>query len=122
GRSVTRLYIEEAGTFPSEKPIFKLMATLRSGKGVPVGIRLTGNPGGPGQQWVKARYIDPFPSGWKVHTREFANPFTQETLSKDWVYIPSRVYDNPSLNPTEYIANLQMSGGPQLVKAWLEGS
>ena len=45
----------------------KLMATLRSGAGVPVAMRLTGNPGGPGHQWVRARYIDPAPMGWKVH-------------------------------------------------------
>jgi hypothetical protein len=121
GWSLSRLYIEEAGTFPSEKPILKLMATLRSGAGVPVGIRLTGNPGGPGQSWLKARYIDPCPTGWQVQHRTFKNPFTGESITKDWVYIPSKVYDNPSLNPTEYIANLQMSGSPQLVKAWLEG-
>jgi hypothetical protein len=44
----------------------KLMATLRSTKGVPVGFRGTGNPGGPGHGWVKKRYIDPAPEGWKV--------------------------------------------------------
>src|SRR6187551_996745 len=68
GHSYTRVYVEEAGTFPSPKPILKLMATLRSGAGVPVGIRLTGNPGGPGQQWIKARYIDAAPLGNKVLT------------------------------------------------------
>jgi hypothetical protein len=55
GHSYTRLYVEEIGTFPSPAPIFKLMATLRSSAGVPVGFRATGNPGGPGHQWVKAR-------------------------------------------------------------------
>ena len=39
----------------------KLMVTLRSGAGVPVGMRVTGNPGGPGHQRVKARYVDPPP-------------------------------------------------------------
>ena len=63
GHSYTRLYVEEIGTFPSPAPIFKLMATLRSSAGVPVGFRATGNPGGPGHQWVKARYIDPAPLG-----------------------------------------------------------
>src|SRR5262252_136788 len=66
GHSYTRVYVEEIGTFPSERPILKLMATLRSGAGVPVGFRATGNPGGPGHTWVKARYIDPAPGGWTV--------------------------------------------------------
>ena len=44
----------------------KLMATLRSGAGVPVGLRATGNPGGPGHQWVRQRYIDPAPLGNRI--------------------------------------------------------
>lgn len=120
GHSYTRVYVEEAGTFPSAGPILKLMATLRSGAGVPVGIRLTGNPGGPGQQWVKARYIDPNPTGWRVQQRSFENPFTKEEVARDWVFIPSKVTDNAYLG-NEYIAGLQMVGSAQLVKAWLEG-
>lgn len=120
GHSYTRVYIEEAGTFPSETPVLKLMATLRSGAGVPCGIRLTGNPGGPGQQWVKARYIDPCPSGWTVQRRSFENPFSGETVEREWVYIPSKVTDNEYLDDA-YIANLQMVGSPKLVDAWLKG-
>lgn len=120
GHSYSRIYVEEAGTFPSEKPILKLMATLRSGAGVPVGIRLTGNPGGPGQQWVKARYIDPAPNGWQVKHRAFEDPFTGERIERDWVFIPSKVKDNKYLD-SGYVAGLQMVGSPQLVKAWLEG-
>jgi hypothetical protein len=120
GHSYSRVYIEEAGTFPSEKPILKLMATLRSGAGVPVGIRLSGNPGGPGQGWVKARYIDPCPGGWKYQTRVFENPFTKEKITREWVFIPSRVTDNSYLGE-DYIANLQMAGSPELVQAWLQG-
>ena len=53
GHSYTSVYIEEAGNFPSPVPVLKLFATLRSGANVPVGMRLTGNPGGPGHQWVR---------------------------------------------------------------------
>jgi hypothetical protein len=56
GHSYTRVYVEELGTFlgtfPSASPVLRLMATLRSGAGVPCGFRATGNPGGPGHQWV----------------------------------------------------------------------
>jgi hypothetical protein len=55
GWNLTRLYVDELGTFPDPAPIFKLMATLRSAHGVPCGFRGTGNPGGVGQLWLKHR-------------------------------------------------------------------
>jgi hypothetical protein len=116
----TRVYVEEIGTFPSPAPIMKLMATLRSGAGVPCGFRATGNPGGPGQHWVKARYIDHAPKGMTVTKHEFRSPFDGKVITRDRVYIPSRVTDNKFLG-AEYVANLQMSGSPELVRAWLEG-
>jgi hypothetical protein len=121
GRSITRLYVEEAGTFPSEKPLLKLIACLRSGTGVPTKLIMTGNPGGPGQHWIKTRYIDPNPLGNKVMSRDFDNPFTGETLTKTWSFIPSRVTDNPSINQSEYVAQLQMLGSAEMVRAWLLG-
>jgi hypothetical protein len=120
GHSYTRVYVEEIGTFPSPAPIMKLMATLRSGAGVPCGFRATGNPGGPGQHWVKARYIDHAPKGMTVTKHEFRSPFDGKVITRDRVYIPSRVTDNKFLG-AEYVANLQMSGSPELVRAWLEG-
>lgn len=111
GHSYTRVYVEEAGNFPSPAPIMKLMATLRSGAGVPVGMRLTGNPGGPGHQWVRARYIDPHPLGWQIiHSPE----------GLERIYIPSRVADNVYLG-ADYVQRLRASGSPELVRAWLEG-
>lgn len=115
GHSYTRVYVEEIGNFPSAAPILKLMATLRSGAGVSCGFRATGNPGGPGHQWVKARYIDPAPLGWKVISTEYAGG-----AKRDRVFIPSKLSDNRFLG-SEYEANLQMSGSAALVKAWLEG-
>jgi hypothetical protein len=120
GHSYTRLYIEELGNFPRPEPIFKLVATLRSPYGVPCGFRATGNPGGPGHQWVKSRYITPAPLGYKVLKETYANPWTGETIIRDRVYIPSRITDNKFLG-NDYIANLHMVGSPKLVRAWLEG-
>jgi hypothetical protein len=112
GHSYTRVYVEEAGNFPSAVPIMKLHATLRSGAGVPCRMRLTGNPGGPGHQWVRARYIDPAPLGWQT----IADP---ETGLKR-IYIPSRVGDNHYLGE-DYVTQIRASGSPELVRAWLEG-
>jgi hypothetical protein len=111
GWSTTRVYIEEAGNFPSPAPILKLMATLRSGAGVPVGMRLTGNPGGSGHQWLRSRYIDPAPLGWRV---------LRDETGLERIYIPSRVADNAYLG-ADYVQRLQASGSPELVRAWLFG-
>jgi len=120
GHSYTRVYIEELTNFPNPGPVLKLMATLRSGKGVPCGFRATGNPGGAGHQWVRERYIEPNPQGWEVIAEEFENPWSHEVVTRERVFIPSRLQDNRYLGP-DYVANLQMAGSAELVRAWLEG-
>lgn len=121
GRSYTRLYVEEVGNFPASDPIDKLRATLRSAHGIPCGLRLTGNPGGPGHNWVKDRYISPAPEGWKIITEEFEDPYTKKVIKRDRVFIPSFLHDNHYLSESDYAANLQMVGSQELVRAWLEG-
>lgn len=125
GHNYTRIYIEEATNFANPVPIMKLKATLRGTAGVPVGMRLTGNPGGPGHNWVKARYIDPAPGGFKVITESETMVIGGEAidLSLGRVFIPSKVTDNEKLlraDPT-YILRLKQSGSEALVRAWLEG-
>ena len=121
GHSYTRVYIEEATNFPFEAPIAKLRATLRSGGGVKCGMRLTGNPGGPGHGWVRARYIDPNPLGYEVITETIE--WQGQSLSLDRVFIPSKLKDNALLlkNDPNYVMRLMQSGSKQLVKAWLDG-
>ncbi len=109
GHNYTRIYVEEATNFPFPEPIMKLKGTLRSAAAVPCGMRLTGNPGGPGHHWVKARYIDPAPQ------------FVRAEI--DRVFIPSKLRDNKLLlqrDPT-YVMRLRQTGSEALVKAWLEG-
>lgn len=121
GSSFTRLYCEEMGTFPTEGPINKLSATLRSGNGVPCQMKSTCNPGGPGHNWVKARYhLDTHPQGYHPFKYEFKDPFTGKTVTKTRIFIPSRVTDNQFLG-SDYVASLQMSGSEALVRAWLLG-
>lgn len=120
GHSYTRVYFEELTNFPSPVPVLKMMATLRSGAGVPCGFRATGNPGGAGHNWVKERYITPCREGLKVIRSRFTNPFDGSEIERERVFIPSRLSDNRYLG-ADYVANLQMSGSDQLVRAWLEG-
>jgi hypothetical protein len=124
GHSYSRIFFEELTNFPSPNPINKMRATVRSARGASCGIRLTGNPGGPGHNWVKARYISPYPKGYKVLSEDFLNPFTKEIQKIERVFIPSKVTDNPLLlsNDPMYIARLHQSGSKELVKAWLEGN
>lgn len=126
GHNYTRVYVEEVTNFPSPGPINKLRATLRSAAGVPVGMRLTGNPGGPGHNWVKKRYIEPDPRGFKIITEqcEIELDGVRSTVSLDYVFIPSKIGDNILLmrNDPTYILRLRQSGSDALVKAWLEGN
>lgn len=124
GHSYTRVYIEEATNFPSPDPIMKLKATLRSAAGVPCGIRLTCNPGGPGHHWVKARYIDNGPFKVVKEEEEISlGDGTTWASSIERVFIPAKITDNKLLldNDPGYLLRLKQSGSPALVKAWLEG-
>lgn len=114
GHQYTRVYVEEVGNFPNEPPIRKMLATLRSAKGIPCQLKATANPGGAGHSWVKARYIDPA----KPYT-----PFSQDGGKTYRVYIPARLTDNPYLmqNDPGYIDMIKQAGNAELVRAWLDG-
>lgn len=118
GQNLTDACVEEAGQYPDPRPIDRINGVLRSAHGVPTQLLLTGNPGGPGQGWIKARYIDPHATGMKVLVRKLPN-------GKDhrYVYIPSRVENNRILmhSDPEYINRLYLVGSPELVNAWLSG-
>ena len=127
GHEYTRVYVEEVTNFPFPDPIMKLKGTLRSAAGVPCGMRLTGNPGGPGHHWVKARYVDPCPTGYLVISETELVPMpdgTEIEAKIDRVFIPSKLQDNPKLlqNDPTYIMRLRETGSETLVKAWLEGN
>lgn len=124
GWSLTDVSIEELGNFPDPAPVLKLMATLRSAEGVPVQFRATGNPGGPGQHWIKQRYIEPAPLGMQLIPYTVADPFgSSASVTRNRVFIPAKLNDNPILlrNDPNYVANLAMQASPELVRAWLQG-
>lgn len=55
---------------------------------VPLRMRSASNPGGPGHEWVKRRYVD------------------SETRDRKRVFIPARIDDNPSLDEESYRESL----------------
>ena len=118
GQNITDACVEEAGNFPDPKPIDRLNGVLRSAHGVPTQLILTGNPGGPGQGWIKERYIEPEPKGMKIYSRELPNGEQHK-----FVFIPSKLQNNRILHTRDpgYVNRLYMVGSAELVRAWLEG-
>lgn len=123
GHSYTAVYFDEIGAYPSLKPVDKLRACLRSGAGVPCVFRCSGNPGGPGHNQVKARYIDPAPP---------LTPFCDVirlpdgTEAQTWrVFIPATLDDNPKLMQADpnywQRVSAAASGNEALLKAWRYG-
>ena len=114
GQEYTDIYFEEVTNYPSPKPIDRMYACLRSAAGVPVQMHFTCNPGGPGHSWVKSRWIDPAPQGWKI---------LKDKVGSEFIFIPAKVDDNKELLESDpgYIARLKMVGSETLVRAWLDG-
>ena len=113
GHSYTDVFFEELGNYPNPTPVMKLKATLRSAESIPCQFHATGNPGGPGHNWVKARYVDLAPQGWKI--------LKEGNSSR--IFIPARISDNQILMTADpgYVDRLKATGSAELVRAWLEG-
>ena len=118
GQNISDCCVEEAGNYPDPRPIDRLHGVLRSATGTPTQLIMTGNPGGPGQGWLKDRFIDPAPAGMRVLSRELPNGKTHKS-----VFIPSKLQNNLILmeKDPEYVNRLYLVGSPELVRAWLDG-
>ena len=87
---------------------------MRSPHGLTPKMFLTANPGGPGHNQVKARFM---PHGVRP------GQIMIDDSGMSSVFIPSRVEDNKILcdNDPEYVALLRSIKDPMLRRAWLEG-
>lgn len=118
GHEYQRLVIEEVTQIPSLSSYTQLLGSLRSKyPQLPEQVLLTANPGGPGMQWVRQRFI--VDEGGR--RRPPGVPFLGE--DGNWrIFIPATVDDNPYLiqnNPT-YVAYLDSLPEP-LRSAWRYG-
>lgn len=81
-------------------------------------IRATGNPGGIGHGWVKARFITDMPPNTpKEYTASVIDPEGHKIeVRRKKIFIPSSVFDNDALlaNDPNYLANLAMQ--PEALK------
>ena len=95
GHSYDWCNFDELGNYPTPFAYNQMISCLRSPAGVPVRMMATGNPGGPGQAWIKRRWI----SGKKP---DWIYPYYQKIKIKgEWrevrttrCFIPSFVSDN----------------------------
>jgi hypothetical protein len=115
GQQIPEISIEEACQFSFiNSMIEKLKGCMRSPHGVPCKMFLTGNPGGPGHNQIKARFISPAPGG--------GVPLKGEDGDIS-IFIPSSVEDNKILqtNDPRYVSRLRSIKDPKLRRAWLFG-
>lgn len=61
---------------------------------IPLRMRATANPGGPGHDWVFRRFIKPY------------EDYQNSNIKPKRIFIPSRLEDNPHLNRESYLATL----------------
>src|SRR5690349_18821502 len=115
GYNFSWMCFEEAGAWPTPAPLNRARAALRSAAGVPVEFLLTANPGGPGNGWLRSRYVDPAPLWYKV--------LTDPKTGQQRVFIPSVLEDNKILmqSAPDYERRLLDVGSPALVQAWRYG-
>lgn len=117
GHEYQRILIEELTHIPSQDYYLKLLASCRSTiEEIRPQTMANCNPDGPGFSWVKRR--------WGLEgTPEDAVWTTDERTGLKRVFIPSRVFDNPTIieRDPQYVEMLK--GLPDgLREAWLHGS
>lgn len=113
GHNYSIQVFEEVTNWPDSQGIDLMFGSLRSAEGHPCQRLFTGNPGGVGHHWVKARFIKPATPG---------KPFTGED-GIERVYIKSTVKDNALLmrNDPKYLSRLAATGSETMVRAWIDG-
>jgi hypothetical protein len=117
GQAFNWIGFDELTQWPSNYAWSYMRSRLRTTKasGLPLYMRATSNPGGPGHQWVRRHFLDPSAPGeafwatdeygetiqWpKGHTREGEPLFKRK-------FIPATLFDNPYLSEDGmYEANL----------------
>ena len=118
GQAFNWIGFDELTQWPSSYPWDYMRSRLRTTKasGLPLYMRATSNPGGPGHQWVKKTFVDP-----EVHNKSFWATDTDTGKAICWPkghsregeplfkrrFIPATLFDNPYLaEDGMYEANL----------------
>lgn len=96
GFSFSWIAFDELGNWATDLPYLFMFSSLRSPAGIPTYMRATGNPGGVGAFWLKARFITPL------------KPYAVHRIGKQTrQFIPATLEDNPMLMATDYEEDLK---------------
>ena len=117
GQAFCYIAFDELTQHPTDFAFNYMRSRLRTtDPNLPLCIRATTNPGGPGHQWVKRAFIDPAPAGKRfpatdINTGEpLVYPEGHEKAGEPLFYrrfIPASLKDNPYLDQDgQYEANL----------------
>lgn len=112
GRAWDYIAFDELTHFTWEEYSYLFSRNRPNGPGTRVYMRATANPGGIGHGWVKERFITAAPPGTRIVSEmDIKRPDgSKETVTRDRVFIPAKVYDNRILlkNDPNYIASLSL--------------
>lgn len=114
GRAFTYIAFDELTQYASDVLYTFLMSRLRTTKdsNIPLFLRSTANPGGPGHAWVRERF--------KIPDDGIATEFRDEKTGFRRQFIPAKIKDNPYLAGTDYERFL-LGLSENDRKAYLEG-
>src|SRR5690606_34706222 len=110
GREFQYIAFDQLEEFTQTQYLFLMGSCRTSHPELRCYIRASANPGGPGHNWVKQRFITPAPPETTI-----IDPVSGRTRK----FIPAGPYDNPKLDPS-YLQSLKMLP-EKLQKAWIEG-
>lgn len=110
GKSYAFIGFDELTHFTEEEYTYLIGRNRADGPGERMYIRATGNPGGIGHGWVKARFITQMPPNttYEYETSVITPGGEKITVKRTRRFVPSSVFDNKVLlaNDPNYLANL----------------
>lgn len=118
GQQYSWLGVDELTQYETDYIYTYLIHRMRTANtGIPIRIRATGNPGGPGHNWVKARFVDIAPANTPVL-------ITRKDETTYWrVFIKSKLEDNKKLMEADpgYAGRIYEISDPVMARAMREG-
>jgi predicted phage terminase large subunit-like protein len=125
GNSYHRIAFDELTQFSEAQYEYLVNSRMRKTKGFPVslGARGASNPGGPGHQWVKLRFVtdEAIAVINKLDLNELTPQGTVFYANKGRAFVPARLVDNPFLDREEYSLMLQEFTDPIMRARMLNG-
>jgi len=124
GHSYQWICMDELGNYPTPFAYNNMMSCLRSAEGVPARFLSTGNPGGPGQSWIKRRFISgKTPDYIYTYKNKIVVKGKERDVEMTRCFIPSFVSDNKYWEEKDPGYFARLAGLPEhLRKAYLDGN